>query len=75
LSNYQPSVTVVWKRFQEFYDKTLPYIDETQNPIIPEYAAGLAQFTSGRLHAFTVKQEDVIRTKKDYVLLLDSEGV
>lgn len=65
LSNYQPSIGLTWKRHTEFYDKTLPYFDQIDNPILPEYAAGLAQFTSGRLHAFTVRQEDVLQTKKD----------
>jgi ABC-type transport system substrate-binding protein len=69
LANYQPSIGVTWKRHAEFYDKTLPYFDQIENPILPEYAAGLAQFTQGRLHAFAVRQEDILQAKKDAPLL------
>jgi len=65
LSSYQPSVAVVWKRHEGFYDKALPYIDEINSAVVPEYASGLAQFSAGHLHAFDVRQEDVLQTKQN----------
>jgi ABC-type transport system substrate-binding protein len=43
----------------------LPYLDEEQWVVLPEYAAGLAQFKTGALHMYAVRAEDIIVTKKD----------
>src|SRR5438477_1368 len=64
LADYQPSVGLTWKRNQGYYDKSLPYIDQVNTPVLSEYASGLAQFQAGHVYAFAVKQEDVLQTKK-----------
>jgi peptide/nickel transport system substrate-binding protein len=66
LDRYDVSQKVVWKRHPEYYDKEHPFIDQIDETIIPEYAAGLAQFTSGNLHTFEVRQEDILRVKKEH---------
>ncbi len=64
LSKREPSVGFTFKRHDDFWDKKAS-IDQIDYPIIPEYAAGLAQLRAGNLHLFAVRPEDVLQTKKD----------
>src|SRR5205807_8092660 len=41
------------------------YVDQVNYPIVPEYATGLAQFRTGSIHSYAVKQEDILLTKQD----------
>jgi peptide/nickel transport system substrate-binding protein len=44
--------------------KALPYIDEIEYAVAPEYSAGLAQFSTGAIHEFTPLADDVLPTKR-----------
>jgi ABC-type transport system substrate-binding protein len=64
----QEDVRFVWKRNPGFGQDPrgqLPYLDEEHWIVLPEYAAGLAQFKTGALHMYAVRPEDIIVTKKD----------
>jgi ABC-type transport system substrate-binding protein len=64
----QEDVRFVWKKNPGFGQDPrgqLPYIDEEHWIVVPEYAAGLAQFKTGALHMYAVTAEDVLVTKKD----------
>lgn len=66
LSNYQRSVTFEIRKNPNFWDKDRVLLDGFDIPIIPEYAAQLAQFRAKKLWTFGgLRQEDVISTKKD----------
>jgi ABC-type transport system substrate-binding protein len=72
LAEHQPSVRLTFKRNPGFYDKDRPYFDTIEWPIIPEYAAGLAQFVAGAVFTFGVRADDILTTKKqvpDLVML------
>lgn len=70
LSNYQRNVKFEYRRNPNWFRKDRPFLDGFDIPIIPEYAAGLAQFRAKRLWSFAVRQEDIIATKKDLPELL-----
>ncbi|HEX5368749.1 MAG TPA: ABC transporter substrate-binding protein [Dehalococcoidia bacterium] len=64
----QEDVKFVWKRNAGFGQDprgALPYPDEEDWIVIPEYGAALAQFKTGTVHMFAVNAEDIIPTKKD----------
>jgi len=64
----QEDVRFVWKRNPGFGQDPrgqIPYLDQEDWVVIPEYAAGLAQFKAGAVHMFAVQAEDIIITKKD----------
>jgi ABC-type transport system substrate-binding protein len=64
----QEDVRFVWKKNPGFGQDPrgqLPYIDEEHWIVVPEYAAGLAQFKTGALHMYAVTAEDILITKKD----------
>ncbi len=65
LSEWVPSSRFVYKRHPDYYDKTVPYVDEHTQPIVSEYAQGLAQFRSGNIYEWAVRAEEVIGLKKD----------
>jgi ABC-type transport system substrate-binding protein len=44
--------------------KDRPYLDGFDVVVLPEYATGLAQFRTGNLWTYPVKQEDIVPTKK-----------
>lgn len=65
LANYQRSVKFEYRRNPNWFGKQKPYLEGYDYPIVPEYAAGLAQFRAKRVWAFDVRAEDQIATKKD----------
>jgi ABC-type transport system substrate-binding protein len=65
VSEYEPSVRLVFKRHEGFHEKERIYFDEVRQPIVPEYATGLAQFKTGSIYNFVVRPTDVLSTKRD----------
>ncbi len=65
LENYQPNVRLEYRRNKNYWDTDKILNDGVNFPIIPEYAAGLAQFKASKIGNFAVRQEDIIATKKD----------
>jgi ABC-type transport system substrate-binding protein len=69
LEKYTPSQGFVYVKNPDYYDKTFPNVDRVEIPILTEYAARLAQFKAGNVHAATiftrVNGEDIAVTKKD----------
>jgi peptide/nickel transport system substrate-binding protein len=65
LAEHVPSSRMVFKRHPGHFDKERPYADESEIAVIPEYAAGLAQFKTGALHVYGVRPEDILVTKQD----------
>lgn len=74
LSEYQRNVKFVYRKNPDWYRKDRPFLDGFEIPIIPEYAAGLAQFRAKRVWNFAVRQEDIIATKKDIPELVLDQG-
>ncbi|MER3421338.1 MAG: hypothetical protein C4290_12820 [Chloroflexota bacterium] len=70
LATYQRSVKFEFRKNPHWFRTGRPFLDGFDIPIIPEYAAGLAQFRAKRLWSFAVRQEDIIATKKDLPELL-----
>ena len=67
-ADVQEDIRFVWKRnpgFGQDERGDLPYIDQEDWVVVPEYAAGLAQFKAGNVYMYAVQAEDVIITKKD----------
>lgn len=69
LEEYTPSVRFVWRKNPDYYVKNRPLPDRIEIPIVPEYAARLAQFRAGAIHtdvtgAFGGGQADIVPTKK-----------
>jgi ABC-type transport system substrate-binding protein len=62
---HRPSAGFTFKRHENYFEKDRPYLDRVEVAIIPEYAAGLAQFKSGALYRFNVRPEDILVTKQD----------
>jgi peptide/nickel transport system substrate-binding protein len=65
LADWVPSSRFVYKRHPNYYQNSLPYMDEVVQPIVPEYAQGMAQFRSGNLYEWNVRPEDVLQTKRE----------
>lgn len=65
LQNYQRNVIFQYRKNPDYWDADNVYLDGFDIPIIPEYAAGMAQFRAKKVWSFAVRQEDVIATKKD----------
>jgi peptide/nickel transport system substrate-binding protein len=75
LAEYQRSVGFTLKRNEDFYDKSVAFVDQIDLPIVSEYAAAAAQFRNGNIHAsfyapsgtvgFNIRQEEVLATKTD----------
>src|SRR5439155_1418137 len=71
VSDYRPSVSLTLRRNDGWYDAAKIYIDNLTQPIVPEYATGLAQFRSGGIYGstgvggFVVKPDDILQTKND----------
>jgi ABC-type transport system substrate-binding protein len=65
LAKHDPSVGFVFKRHEDYWDKNNVFLDEIDYPIITEYAQGIAQFRTGNIHLYAVRQEDVLGLKKD----------
>jgi peptide/nickel transport system substrate-binding protein len=64
LDEYQPSVKAVFKANPGYQHEGRPYMDSMELPIVPEYAAALAQFRAGTIYHFGINQEDLLPTKK-----------
>jgi peptide/nickel transport system substrate-binding protein len=58
------SVSLTFKRHEGHYDAGRMYLDERRDIILPEYASSLAQFQTGALHRFAVRQEDILGIKR-----------
>src|SRR5262249_17893274 len=69
IDQYQPSTSLSYRRNQQWYLKDRPYLDGFDVIVLPEYASGLAQFRTGNVWTYPVKQEDVLPTKKSVPLL------
>jgi peptide/nickel transport system substrate-binding protein len=68
LSNVTPSVGYTLKRNPAYYDVNSYPIDQIDLPIVPEYAARLAQLKTGNIHRLigeAALAQDVVVTKKD----------
>jgi ABC-type transport system substrate-binding protein len=72
LSNYTPSASFSLKRNPEFWDKDWALVEQIDLPIVPEYAAALAQFKAGNIYymgshpgAGQVTQEDILSVKRE----------
>lgn len=50
LSDYQTAQSFKWSRNPNWYDKSYQYLDSYETPVIPEYAARLAQFRAQAVH-------------------------
>jgi peptide/nickel transport system substrate-binding protein len=65
LANYQRSIKFEYRRNPSWFGAQRPFFDGFDFTIVPEYAAGLAQFRAKRIWGFGVRPEDQIQTKKD----------
>jgi ABC-type transport system substrate-binding protein len=58
-----------WKKNPNFKRTRLkngePFIDEIQEPVVPDISAGTAQFRAGAIYEYGVPQVDVVQTKRD----------
>jgi peptide/nickel transport system substrate-binding protein len=68
LDKWNPSVSLIWKKNPNWYEKGLPYIDTIEEFAIPVAATATSQFESGALWDMPpgVQQEDVLRLKNDH---------
>ncbi len=65
LSEWTPSVRVVFKRHDKHYDQPRPWLDSIEYPLVPEYATGLAQFRAGNMYWYAnMRAEDVLPIKR-----------
>jgi ABC-type transport system substrate-binding protein len=69
LTEYERSIRYVYKRHLNYFDKNLPYMDEIVQPVVPEYAAGLAQFVAGNVYSYPVRADDILATKRQVPVL------
>ncbi|HEX5368162.1 MAG TPA: ABC transporter substrate-binding protein [Dehalococcoidia bacterium] len=62
-------IKYTWKKNPNFKRAKLtngePFIDEIQEPVVPEQATGVAQFRAGALYEYGVPSNDLLGTKKD----------
>ncbi len=67
LDEYRPSALFRWKRNPDYYQKTIPYIERLDQPIVTDYAQRLAQFKAGNIwqDVHGLLQQDVVQTKRD----------
>jgi len=65
LKEFQRSVKFEYRKNPHYWDANNVLLDGFDQPIIPEYAAGMAQFRAKRVWSFAARQEDIIQTKKD----------
>jgi peptide/nickel transport system substrate-binding protein len=74
LSSYVPSVTTVFKRHPEHWDKDWALVEQVDSPIVSEYAAALSQFKAGNIHSFTPRPEELLSVKGDEPRISIYEG-
>jgi len=65
LSDFQPDIGLTFKRNPDYWEKDRPYVDQINFPIIPEYASALAQFRTGAIYDYPVRQADVLTVKRE----------
>src|SRR5712691_3043286 len=70
LTNYVRSARFEYQRNPDWYVKGRPFFDAISRPILNDYAAGLAQFETKAVWNFAVRQEDVLRVKRDHPQML-----
>jgi peptide/nickel transport system substrate-binding protein len=74
MAEHSPSQRFVYQKNPHYYDKSGPYVDGVEYPIITEYAQGLAQLKAGGLYTYLVAGEDMLQTKRDVPALSLYEG-
>jgi len=74
LTAYEPSVRFEYKKNAEYFEKGRPYVDGVNIPIVPEYAAALAQFKTGNIHVYNVSATDLLTVKADVPQLALYQG-
>jgi peptide/nickel transport system substrate-binding protein len=70
LTNYVRSARFEYQRNPDWYVKGRPFFESISRPILNDYAAGLAQFETRAVWNFAVRQEDVLRVKRDHPQML-----
>ena len=65
ISEYTPSVRIVYKRNPGYYDKERPYVDGIEAPIVSEYSTALAQFKAGNIYTYALRGDDILQTKSE----------
>jgi ABC-type transport system substrate-binding protein len=60
----------IWTRNPDYHVKGRPFIDRIEQPVLPDYAARLAQFRGGMIWPSVASQHDVIATKRELPQLL-----
>jgi ABC-type transport system substrate-binding protein len=68
--DYDPSLGRKYAPNPNWYRTDRPFVEQYDEPIIPEYVARLAQFKAGRIYQMDVSQEDLLPTKRDVPQLL-----
>ncbi|MBK7328199.1 MAG: ABC transporter substrate-binding protein [Dehalococcoidia bacterium] len=74
LDNYQRSVIFQYRKNPDYWDANNVLLNGFDIPIIPEYAAGLAQFRAKKVWGFAVRQEEIIQVKKEVPELALDQG-
>ncbi len=62
--SYTPDVALSLKKFPNWYEKGLPYVDDVHVAIIPNPAQQLAQFTAGHLDLLRPAPNDLATAKQ-----------
>jgi ABC-type transport system substrate-binding protein len=77
LEDYRPSLDFTWTRNPDWYEKGQPFLDKIVRYIVPDYAAGLAQFQAQKLWTYPVLANDVLPTKQRFpsMVLLQDPGL
>jgi ABC-type transport system substrate-binding protein len=65
LEEHVPSSRFIWKKNPDYFLKDRPFADRLERPIIPEYAARLAQFKQGNILTTVATPNDIVATKND----------
>jgi ABC-type transport system substrate-binding protein len=65
MSDYQRSQHFTFKRHEDFYDKTIAFVDQIDYPIITEYSQAIAQFRAGNLYHYAIRQEEILPLKRE----------
>jgi ABC-type transport system substrate-binding protein len=67
ISEFQPSVKIIFKRNPAFHDKNgFPFVDELEYPTVQEYAQFISQFRAGNIYeAIGMQAQDILPTKND----------
>jgi peptide/nickel transport system substrate-binding protein len=74
MAEHSASQRFVYQKSPTYYDKSGPFVDGVEYPVVTEYAQGLAQLKAGALYTYPVAGEDMLQTKKDVPELSLYEG-